>query len=108
MNKATYAAAMERAGGRCENHNCRDYFDESLEGRATVDHFFGRAKADDTPENCWVLCWFCHESKGTSKPNAAFWLRRFIEFCAKHHYADAEQRAMKRLEWVHQKSAFVR
>lgn len=102
MNKKTYATVAERANGRCEN--CGAPFNESMAGRPTYDHFFGRSKAVDTPENGWLICWRCHQSKGLNDPSAATWLARWIIHGRKHGYLEAVERAQKRLEFVNARS----
>lgn len=70
-----------------------------MKDRATLDHFFGRAKAPENTGTVWVLRAECHERKTLNQPNAEHWLLRFIRHCRLHGYADALEMAQKKLEW---------
>jgi hypothetical protein len=71
-----------------------------------VDHFFGRAKAEELEFNCWVLTPRCHYAKTMNSPSAAFWLVRFIAHCGRFSgagYTEAALRAQAKLEWLQAK-----
>lgn len=53
-------------------------FGESMASRATADHFFGRAKAEESASTVWLLRWDHHEAKGRNAPSAETWTRKFI------------------------------
>lgn len=61
-----------------------------------MDHFFGRARSHSV-EAVWALCELCHREKTASAPDAATWLRRFAAHCQRHGYAEAAERARRRL-----------
>ena len=82
MNQDVYAAVMVRAGGRCE---CCWRFED-----LQLDHFFGRAKAAESVENCWALCARCHQRKTDNHPRADLWLSAFIAHCIRNNYAEAQ------------------
>lgn len=78
---------FERSEGRCENPRCRrrirwHTFD--------LDHFLGRGKAPQSPENTWALCnpralddqrdVACHRMKTANVPSRAGWFERWLEF----------------------------
>jgi hypothetical protein len=70
-----------------------------------VDHFFGRAKADELEFTCWVLRADHHEAKTQNKPTADFWLLKFIGHCGRYRmngngYATAALAAEKKREWL--------
>jgi hypothetical protein len=69
----------ERARGKCECGG--EFFDGCELAGAEVDHFFGRAKAEESAENCWLLSPECHRQKTDNKPEAGYWLRRFMAHC---------------------------
>lgn len=106
MNKLVATAVLERANDRCE---CcaRPTFD-TLKDRATIDHMFGRAKAVETVETCWVLRAECHEAKTQNKPTASQWLLKFIKHCghwartsvSPDGYVRAASFAQQKLEWL--------
>ena len=72
-----------------------------------LDHFFSR-RVSEAVETCWYLHRICHVEKHASKPNAAAWVRMFLEFTQRHGYVEAEQMALKRLDWIHSKAAVAR
>lgn len=65
-----------------------------------LDHFFGRAKAEETVENVWALSVQCHFEKTRNHPTASTWFLRFIKHCGKYSYAEAALRAEARLDYV--------
>lgn len=104
MSPDLYGLLAARARGRCE---CRC-------GRPVppgeVDHFFGRAKADEVEFNCWILTPECHRAKTDSRPSAAHWLLAFIAHCGRYAgegYALAAARAQQKLEWTTTKRGFA-
>lgn len=91
--KALRAAVFARAGGFCES--CGIAHGES----GHLDHFFGRAKAPETIENCWALCLKCDHEKTTNDPSSAAWCDRFYLHAVKHGYHEAAERAVQKLRW---------
>ncbi len=96
MNKKIRGAVVVRSRGRCEA--CGAFLSASGCGdTGHTDHFFGRAKAPESPENCWQLCIACDAKKTTGRPSAAFWLSRFIAHCKRHGFIDEKIRAEVKL-----------
>lgn len=62
------------------------------------DHFFGRGKEPQSVENCWALCFDCHDDKTNNRPNAKAWLERFVNHCLEHGYMAAATKAQVRLD----------
>lgn len=62
-----------------------------------VDHFFGRAKAPEDAQHCWLLHVDCHKAKTDSVPDRRAWLLKFIAFCGRHRFHDAGALAQKKL-----------
>lgn len=97
MNRKVRAAVVLRSQGFCEAcfRFCGD------EGH--LDHAFGRAKAEETVENCWYLCGpstdrpGCDDDKTNNRPSARVWLERFGLHASLHGYADAAKRAQDKL-----------
>ena len=86
-------AVFERSEGRCESPRCRrrirwHTFD--------LDHFLGRGKAEQCPENTWALCNFhldgpaCHQMKHAGRPSRAWWLEVFLEFLRAHGFGESD------------------
>jgi len=73
--------------GRCENGDCtaRIYWSSFH-----LDHFLGKAKAPQKPENCWALCRPCHDKKHAGEPSRAWWLEMFLAFLGHHGFKDSE------------------
>lgn len=94
MHPDLYAFLIARARGVCEC-GCK----RQLRARE-VDHFFGRAKAEESAETCWVLTPECHYAKTNNVPNADHWLLKFIAHCGRLDYAAAAARAQLRREWL--------
>lgn len=67
---------------------------------------FGRAKALESVANCWMLLPACHFAKTRNSPDAATWLRRFIEHQTVYGYDTT--RAIGKLAWAEAKAAFAR
>lgn len=97
MNKQVRAAVVTRAGGFCEAC-CRYVGDE---GHA--DHFFGRAKAEESAATVWLLCLQCDDAKTHNRPSAAVWLERFTLHASLHGYKEATERAQVKLAVLKQK-----
>ncbi len=84
-----YATVDRRSGGLCEQVGpvilCRNDATEH-------DHFWGRGKARETPQNVWHLCKFHHDNKTRNDPNRAAWIRFFRQHCYQHAFwADLEK-----------------
>jgi hypothetical protein len=60
---------------------------------ARVDHFFGRAKAEEVEATCWILSVRCHFAKTNNSPRARIWFERFINHCQRWGYAASRTRA---------------
>lgn len=73
---------MERSGGRCEC-GCGQRFDSSLEGRPTMDHWRGRARAPENEETCWLLRWGCHDQKTRWRPSRTWWTAQWVKHRAR-------------------------
>lgn len=64
-----------RAEGHCDNGAC----DIRITwGSFHLDHYLGRARAPQSPENCWALCWRCHERKHAADPSRHYWHEVFL------------------------------
>jgi hypothetical protein len=87
-----------RAHGKCEACGC------FLGDRGELDHFFGRAKAEELESTCWLICSECHYSKTRNHPNAAHWLSLFIAHCVRWGYHESRQRAEARRDFVNAKA----
>lgn len=86
------AAVFARAGGKCEVCGC---FDAS-----SMDHFWGRGKAQQSVENCWALCLVCDRNKTLNHAGSDWWLSTFRNHCETHGYADQALKASRRLNFV--------
>ena len=91
--KRLRAACFARARGKCEAGCGRFITEES----GHLDHFFGRAKQPESPENCWALCLTCDEAKTVNRPDARTWLLAFMRFCDLYGYGVEFERAQARL-----------
>jgi hypothetical protein len=98
MNKQVRADVFERAAGKCEAGSC-DRTPEEL------DHFFGRAKADETVENCWAICREHHREKTDNFPSRAYWLARFGLHSKRCGHMGALERVLQSLEFVTARSS---
>lgn len=92
---------IARCRGRCEC-GC-----DAKVPPGEVDHFFGRAKAEETEATCWVLSVRCHFEKTRNSPTSSEWFRRFIAHCQRQvardggdTYTAAAVRASARLDFV--------
>jgi hypothetical protein len=90
---------MKRAGLVCEC-GCKRWF-KGFAGAATMDHFFGKARAESV-ETCWALRADCHAEKTDNKlhgkTDRAAWLRKFIAHCDRYGYSAAAEEARAELE----------
>ena len=96
MSADVYAALLARADGVCECGCCLR-FDSSMEGRATLDHFHGRGKAEESAATCWLLRWDHHEAKTQNRPDALTWYVRFLIHSAKLGHWEQVERALARI-----------
>jgi len=106
MDAVLHQALLVRCRGHCECH-CG-----AKVPPGEVDHFFGRAKAEESEATCWVLSVRCHYAKTRNSPDASTWFRRFAAHCdaradelkfnnpARRAYEDAANRARARLDFV--------
>lgn len=74
-----------RSEGRCECPCRKRITWETFE----LDHFVGRARAPQTPENTWALHSDCHRLKHAGEPTRRFWLRLFLEHLEAHGFGQA-------------------
>lgn len=93
MTSILYAAIVARANGRCEC--CGDPVPPG-----ELDHFFGRAKVQESIENCWLLTPACHYAKTRNHPSARAWLRKFLAHAERHGYLEAQIRAESKDAWL--------
>lgn len=98
--KRLRADVFTRADGNCEGP-CGGYISAET---GHLDHFFGRAKAPETLENCWALCVTCDDNKTNNRPfrlgstiGAADWCDLFYEHALKHGYHEAAERAANKI-----------
>jgi hypothetical protein len=92
------AEVFRRANGVCEC-GCGRPLTTALAGGPTLDHFFGRARAESI-ETCWALRWDCHVMKTENRPSATSWLDRFVTHCRRHMYLDTALKAMSDLRYA--------
>ena len=86
-----------RARGRCEC--CSRPFAPGV-AAATLDHFFGRARAEESAATCWLLRADCHRAKTDNAPSAREWHERWIRHAERHGYVAEAARARARLEGI--------
>ncbi len=97
MDAKVYAAVSARENGRCAC-GCGQRISP---GHA--DHFFGRAKAEETEFNVWLLHPLCDLRKTQNKPTAGYWLRLCSEHGGRHvgdGHGEAALEAQKKLDWM--------
>lgn len=94
MNKEIRRQVFERAAGRCECGCGRAITPDS----GHLDHFFGRAKAPETVENCWALHPICDEAKTSNRPNATYWAVRFGTRMLNQGHVSSALRALAKIE----------
>ncbi len=66
---------------------------------AHLDHFWGRAKVQETLENCWILCAWCDHDKTTNSPSNNEWLERFRKHCITYELTEQLERIEVRRQW---------
>lgn len=93
---------FSRARGQCEC-GCGAFVPPG-----ECDHFFGRAKAEESEATCWVLTPRCHFAKTRNSPDGGYWLERFIVHCDRWGYNESVIRARARLEMVTTRHQFNR
>lgn len=99
MNLSALVLKLQRrARGWCEC-GCGHPFSSGF-ACATLDHFFGRARAEESEATCWLLRWECHHAKTNNDPSARVWHERWIRHCERHGYVDEAARARARLEGI--------
>ena len=91
-------AVFHRSNGWCEC-GCGDRLPFEWE----MDHFFGRAKVEQSKENCWALTGACHYSKTRNYPSGITWAKRFETHAKKHGYQLEEAMAATRAFTLHAK-----
>jgi hypothetical protein len=82
-----YAAVNARSGGMCE------FASEALIccGDATEhDHFWGRGKVKETPENVWHLCKSHHDRKTAWEPDRRRWVVWFRNHCYRNDFREEQ------------------
>jgi hypothetical protein len=99
MDAALHARLLTRCRGRCEC-GCGTRIPPG-----ECDHFFGRAKAEETEATCWMLCPACHYAKTRNHPSNAEWQQRFIEHCRRHGFYESMHRAEARKHFVETRGA---
>jgi hypothetical protein len=90
-----YRRLVERARGRCECGVCGRSIPPGI-----ADHFFGRAKAEESEATVWMLHTTCDYAKTRNSPDASHWFRLFAAHCDRYGYFDAAKRARARLDFV--------
>ena len=103
MKPGLHAHLVERSGGNCES--CHRPFGLGLL-TAEADHFFARAKAEESEATVWLICRECHHAKTNNYPDAATWLLRFATFCDAHGFVASAARARARLFAVEVRAGF--
>ncbi len=90
-------AVAERAHGKCE---CCGQFLVFANGvsYSEMDHFWGRAKAVQSAQNCWMLCRDCHYLKTNNDPSAAHWLNKYLDHSITHGHSREASKAGSRLQ----------
>ena len=91
--KRLRASVFERADGECEA--CGKFVSPET---GHLDHFFGRAKAEETLENCWALCVPCDDAKTRNSPTASVWLSVFATHARRYGYAAVVERACAKVQ----------
>lgn len=85
-DKALKAALWVRSGGRCECGCGR----RLTKWDAETDHFWGRAKAAQRPETCWLLAAEHHREKTENRPSRVHWIRKFLVHLEAHGFGRSE------------------
>lgn len=99
------AEVFRRARGNCEA--CGAWVGEDGE-QGHLDHFFGRAKVQESASNCWGLCVACDDSKTNNRPAASYWLARFAVHATRYGYLTEAQLADTKLETLRAKGLVAR
>lgn len=99
MNKSVRAACVIRSEGKCEA--CGRWAGEALH----CDHMFGRARSEEI-STCWMFCPRCDDDKTHNRPDAAHWLKLFLEHCVRHEYHAAYAEAFRKLSWHQTRDGF--
>lgn len=92
--KALRLAVWQRSEGYCENADCgRRITWETFD----LDHYQGKARAPQSPENAWALCSrkstmsiACHERKHGAAPSRKYWHRVFLLHLEQHGFGRSE------------------
>lgn len=93
MDKGVREAVFNRAGNVCECGCGRDITPET----GHLDHFFGRAKAEERLQTCWALSIECHAAKTANRPNATYWLVAFALHALTHGYTFEASRTLGKI-----------
>ena len=96
--------SLRRQLGHRANLVCECGCGRHFNGTQTVDHFFGRARAESL-ETCWLIRSDCHQDKSENRPSAAYWLERFRAHAIRHSYWAEAARAGRRLDYVRARAA---
>lgn len=94
---AIYEAVRNRAGSLCEC-GCGTPFQEEGPDAPQMDHFWGRGRAPQTVQNCWMLTVRHHTRKGASDPSREHWLKAFLNHCSWWKYHNEVAKAARKLE----------
>lgn len=87
--KALRWEVWERSGGRCEcGCGRRITWDGGL--KFNMDHFLGRARAPQSPENCWALARDCDTRRTLNQPDREHWLQVFLLHLEQHGFGSSE------------------
>jgi hypothetical protein len=74
----------ERDRGQC----CAHGWNGRCLGMLELDHFYGKAKAEESPETLWLLCARHHRLKTDGWPGRLAWLELYRSHCTGYGYAD--------------------
>lgn len=80
-------AVWTRSEGFCENADCGARITWS---EFDLDHYLGRARAPQQPENTWALCQTCHDRKHAGAPSRVYWHRTFLRHLDQHGFGRSE------------------
>lgn len=95
---AIRAEVLKRSNGYCEC-GCGTVLGANLDF-GEMDHFWGRGKAPQSVQNCWMLARGCHRWKTDNRPSAVAWLKAFLRHCHSHGYATEAYKAAVRLDSI--------
>lgn len=82
MTKELRQVVWERSEDRCECGCGRAITWTTFE----LDHYVGRARAAQTPENTWALATDCHRAKHAARPSREHWLNAFLVHLKAHGF----------------------